>query len=420
MKLFLNLIFIFVLAFYPFIAYAVRDKLDMEPDYVLGFLCFAFLGKILVEKYLTDESIRLPHYLSIFGIFTGYTILTSIFVSDNFEEEGAVKYFYSDPYVRSFVALLVVENIQFSTEQLKKVALVLSAMLVIASGVAVAQISDPFFFLYQPVGEWTGQNTERIIEMLDENPELIDGDKDRMLAGYRMSIYSWINNLSVGMDGLAIFSILLGWDAYHKRNKIIIGLATALFAFLSSARWILLNFFVIAFQTIIRQKNWVLSLIKYSLLAVGLIFLTGYAASFAGVDIEAFIEKRLLDKGANTRLYAFEVFGKVFPDQPIFGTGAADTEEMLRLIKGKTSQIHVGWLKLFYYYGLVGGIIYLIFVAALLYHMWEKARLSKYYGSFFAILAFVVANCTLVELDLFYHGLFLAIIFSRHIDNREP
>ena len=87
---------------------------------------------------------------------------------------------------------------------------------------------------------------------------------------------------------------------------------------------------------------------------------------------------------------------------------------MERLIRGRTSQIHVGYLKLFYYYGLVGGLLYLAFLASLMNRMWKIARQSNYWGGFFAILAFVVANLTLVELDLFYHGLLLALIFSNH------
>ncbi|MEL6922655.1 MAG: hypothetical protein AAFO94_01320, partial [Bacteroidota bacterium] len=36
----------------------------------------------------------------------------------------------------------------------------------------------------------------------------------------------------------------------------------------------------------------------------------------------------------------------------------------------------------------------------------------NYWGPYFAFVAFFLANCTLVELDIFYHGLLLAILFS--------
>ena len=93
---------------------------------------------------------------------------------------------------------------------------------------------------------------------------------------------------------------------------------------------------------------------------------------------------------------------------------------MLQLIQGRTSQIHVGWLKLLYYYGIVGALIYLSFVVALLRHLFLRAKKSKYWGSFFALLAFVVANFTLVELSPLYHGLLLALIFSRYLPNLPP
>lgn len=82
------------------------------------------------------------------------------------------------------------------------------------------------------------------------------------------------------------------------------------------------------------------------------------------------------------------------------------------LLNGRSSQIHVGYLKLFYYYGLVGGILYLTFLGLLLKRMWGIGKVSSYWGGFFAFLAFAIANLTLVKFDLFHYGLLLAILFS--------
>lgn len=420
MKNLTGLAFIIFLCIFPIAGYLIRDKMNMEPDYVLGFIGFLLLGKFLFDRWRSGENIRIPHYLFLFGIFVVYTVLSAIFISGKFMENGPIKYFYSDPFIRSFAILLLVENVEFSSKALKKGIGVLSIMLLFAATVSIIQVKDPLFFLYQPVREYQGVPSERVLHHLETTIEKIDDSKVRMLAGYRLSIYSWINGLSVGIDSLAIFSILLGLNAMDRKKKGILWLASAFICFLSSSRWIILNFFVVSFQVVLKQKNILLNVAKYLFIVVGLVFLIGFSASLIGVDIHSFVQNRLMDKGANTRLYAFEVFSKVFPSNPIFGTGGADTPEMLRLIAGKTSQIHVGYLKLFYYYGLIGGFIYLLFVAAFLYDFWQRAKRSAYFGSFFAILALVVANTTLVELDPFYHGIILAIIFSRHIDNHPP
>lgn len=92
---------------------------------------------------------------------------------------------------------------------------------------------------------------------------------------------------------------------------------------------------------------------------------------------------------------------------------------MVELLAGQSSQIHVGYLKLFYYYGLVGGILYLAFLSSLLVRLWKRAKNSGYWGGFFAVLALSIANLTLFELSLFYYGLLLAIIFANHFHLQE-
>jgi len=223
------------------------------------------------------------------------------------------------------------------------------------------------------------------------------------------------------MDGMAIFSLLFGLNAISNKKR---GLALGsgvLISFLSSSRWIMLNFIIISFQRAFTGKGIILKGLKYLVLLVGLVIITGLAASLLGVDIQGFIQNRLLASSASSRLYAFEVFFRLFPDQPLWGTGGAETSEMLRLTVGRgTGTIHVGWLLLFFYFGLAGGILYLLFLWSLLSELKTRARKSAYWGSYFVLIAYLVANITVPILDLSYYGVFLAIIFSRCIDNHPP
>ncbi len=124
-----------------------------------------------------------------------------------------------------------------------------------------------------------------------------------------------------------------------------------------------------------------------------------------------------MSNSAETRILAFEVFSKVYPENPVIGTGGVNTTKMIQIIGGRSSQIHVGYLSLFYYFGLIGGLLYLAFMGSLLMRLWKRAKKSRYWGGFFALLAFAIANLTLVKLDLFFHGLLLALIFSNHFYN---
>lgn len=124
-----------------------------------------------------------------------------------------------------------------------------------------------------------------------------------------------------------------------------------------------------------------------------------------------------MEGSAGTRILAFKLFFEFYPEKPIFGTGGIQTEELIKARAGRTSQIHVGFLSLFYYYGAVGGIFYILF----LYHLFKRlhyvARNTRFWGSFFAMMAFVAANMTLVSLDVFKMGVILALVFHKYYES---
>lgn len=411
-----KLLFLFILSAYPLLAYVVSAPDQTTAPKILGLICLSFLFYRIFEIYKTNSNLEIPFYVVLFGLFMGYTLLCNMFISGYFEERG-IKYFYSDPIWLSFIALLVVENTNFSYNSLGLVKKVLIITLILASIVSIIQISKPLFFVNNEafVKELS---YDRMAEYYDNNA-LNTSAKDRgkvfrLLSGYRLSIFSWINQLSVGIDTIAIFSILIAWRPINRINRGVVTVFAAIVSFLSSSRWIMLGFLVVASQIFWTSKNKLTSLIYFIFSSVALLISLALIASLLGFDVEQYISERLMDDSASTRLLAFEVFFKVFPDNPIFGTGGVDTEEMVRLLGGQSSQIHVGFLKLFYYYGLIGGLLYLSFMTAFLIRLRKMAKHSGYWGGFFAILAFFIANLTLFELSLFYFGPLLAIIFANY------
>jgi hypothetical protein len=290
---------------------------------------------------------------------------------------------------------------------------ILGVVLIISAIVSVIQIFKPLFFVKDP-SIIEGLSYDRIAEYYNNNPKEESSSMSRLQDGYRSSIYSHIGGLSVGMDAMAIFSLLIALKSKNWIKTAAWVVAAALVSFLSSSRWIMLNFFIIASQNIWTTNNKILNAFKYLVYGLTLFIILVSLLEFSGFDIQRFTEERLGSNSAYTRILAIEVFSNVFYDNPIVGTGGVDTEKMRQLLAGRSSQIHVGYLKLFYFYGLIGGLLYLAFLFALLKRIWHMARVSNYWGGFFAILAFAIANLTLVELSLFYHGLLLALIFSKH------
>ncbi|MFC2149025.1 O-antigen ligase family protein, partial [Bacteroidota bacterium] len=397
----------------PLFSFLIYEGTGVNPSYLFGFICLCLLIIRLFSIYSSAKNLLIPNYVILFGVFTFYTILSSIFVSNELIEEGAFKYLYSNSFLLTFFAFVVIENTSFPPSWMKIAIKVLGFTLIIAAIVSVVQIFEPLF-LVKGKSLIKGLSFERIEEYYRNNPEEETGSISRFLSGYRLSIYSYINGISVGIDTICILSLLIALKSQNWVKTGVWVVAAALVSFLSSARWIMLNFLVVASQIIWISKNKLLNTFKYVLFGVMIIIFLVPIIEYSGMDIQKFIEERLLSKSAYTRILAFEIFSKVYLDNPIFGTGGVNTPKMERLISGRTSQIHVGYLKLFYYYGLVGGVIYLTFLASLLNRLWKMAQRSNYWGGFFAFLAFAIANLTLVELDLFYFGLLLALIFSNH------
>lgn len=408
-----------LLCIYPLFAYIGIQYLNTDPNYLAGIIVYALLAELLISKFRSNENLRIPNYLILLGAFTIYLLGVKIFVSDIVANAGLLKYLYRDHFLRATAALLIIENTKFERASINLSLKFIFWTLIIAAGVSIIQIDNPLFFRN---GGWlTGgfSTFEAYEKYLSTLGPYYKDDIAPILEGYRYSIYSWISGVSVGMDALALFSILLALQSMSRIKRYVLILASGLISILSSSRWIMLNFVAVFSQRVIGRKQPFLYTFKIMLALAGFAVILVASASFLGIDFNKFMEDRLLSDSANTRFYAFEVFAKVFPHNPIFGTGGADTEEMLALIRGKTSQIHVGWLKLFYYYGLVGGILYIIFLVTLLKHLYLRAKISNYWGSFFALLAFVIANFTLVELNIFYHGILLAILYSRYLSNQE-
>jgi hypothetical protein len=390
--------------------------------FVFSFICIVLCIEMTLTKTAIGVPIRVPPYLQFLGLLVLYQMVTAIFISVEFMRIGAVKYVYSNSYVRAFLAFLILENTSFSIRSLNIVKRLILPILVLGAVVAIIQISDPFYFTdpYMFLSE-EATSIEKVQRLLREGTvtslsKLSNAGTRFLVEGYRNSIFSWVNTTSVGLDSLSLFSIVIGLKSYSKIQKIIVWVASALISFLCSYRWVMLNFIVLSSQLILTKKSLILNSVKFIILLTVILIGFYYTAPLLGIDIQKFVEERLLSESAGTRLYAFEVFGNVFPENGIWGTGAKDTDAMNRLIRGKTGQIHVGYLKFLYYYGIAGFLIYLVFLFFLFRYLFALAKRTKYWGSFFAFLAVLIANLTLVDMSFDHYGLYLAMIFAKYVN----
>jgi hypothetical protein len=202
------------------------------------------------------------------------------------------------------------------------------------------------------------------------------------------------------------------------------------YSFLTKARWIMLGMIVVSLMIPIYKKVNIAHFIKYVAIVITSLIITIQGLKFIGIDVTDIIYYRILEadksslekKSAGTRIFAFKVFSDLYPQNPVFGKGmmhsfegkSQDTKLVMET-KGRTSQIHVGYLSLFYYYGAIGGLLYLLFLWHLMKSLYIDAKNHGFWGGFFGMMLLVTSNLTLVSLPFFYSGYVIALVFNRYM-----
>jgi len=141
-----------------------------------------------------------------------------------------------------------------------------------------------------------------------------------------------------------------------------------------------------------------------------------------GIDVNNLLAQRILEtnKGgfiggsASTRILAFEVFFKLFPNDPIFGVGSQITSDLLKELAGRSSQLHVGYLSLLYYFGIIGGVLYLGFIYYFTKSLYRNAKIHGYYSPFYSWIGFLLANLTLNYIIPFECGILIVLLLDKY------
>ena len=183
-----------------------------------------------------------------------------------------------------------------------------------------------------------------------------------------------------------------------------------------------MSYIILSFQYFAVQKTRIISSIRYFFfIAVMGIFIFLFIGQM-GYNLQTFYRERLFSEGSineNTRYKAIFNFAHFFPQKPIFGTGVHLTEEIKEASESiGSSQIHVGYLSHLVSYGIFGSILLFTFWFLLARRLYRNAKLTNYWGAFFAFLIYFWAQTTLVNYSIFFTGLIFAFVFDKYyLDN---
>jgi hypothetical protein len=387
--------FLYILLFSPVLAFFVANAGISEYRY---FLRPVFWGVCFFWFVAHKNRIRIPSYLF---YLMGYILFKGSWDLYNYyTNQKEFAELFRKPHIEILLILLMIENSFFDDKFIRSSLRILKITLWIALGFSFIQLFvDPMFFYHTDFED--AQSTLYQIR--------------------RQSVFSYIDENSLGFDFLPLFAVLLGMALHNKENFGFIVLSATIISFSSNTRYIMVGYLVVLFQILVYSKFRLSQLIKYSLMFILAGTVLFYFLQFAGYNLEEYISERIFpekDITKSTRFFAFEIFQQFFHKNMWIGTGQHLTNEIEAALEGYSSQIHVGYLSHLVSYGIVGSFFLFMFWFKLLSALFKDAKLSGYYGSVFAFLVFLWSNMTLVYYSIFTYGLIMSFVYSKYMRDK--
>jgi|WetSurSiteA1Bulk_404760.scaffolds.fasta_scaffold01196_6 O-antigen ligase len=396
--------FLFILVLYPFLSFFFLRFFGLGLNNTFAFL---LLIGFLLHLFLPNRNYQLiivPKYLWFLLLFSLYLFFSDLFILRNLI---SFKYLITNRFIPILFFFLIIENSPKIHKSDYRIIISLLLLVIIASVMVIlVQSIDPVFFINPDYLSWY---------------EETKGDNTLLRLP---SIYSWNGSVAAGFSSISIAAILLSEYFKSKRNIfiILVLLLTAIVVILVKSRWVMVNYLALLIMFLIYKKVRIINFLRISVVVIIVSLLTFFVLKRFNINVDRIVNERILEKQSggitkgtgSTRILAFKLFFKLFPEKPLFGAGQQITKELDILLASRSSQIHVGYLSLFFYFGIVGGTIYLMFLYFLTKRLYRHALFHQYWGPFFGWLGFLLANLTLVYLYPWDAGLMLCFIFDRH------
>lgn len=379
--------------FYPLWAWISLSFLHFPPDKILIILLLPILIHIIWKIKM-----MVPAYLVFFILFTLFH-LVSVFYN-NLVPSNTTWYLFifSDTNVLACLLFLVIENTNFDegfiTKMNRNILLIIALSLV----VSIIQVKNQLFFF---------------------NTGLEDEDLAYSGDNRNASIYSWLGSNSVAVTFPILLSILLSVYDFKSKPFPLISISGIIVSFLTRARVVMISS-IMAFLQLLLVKTIPLKKKIYviAFFVAGILLLIGIS-QMAGFDINKIINERILEKdnemgSAKARILSYDVFMMKFPENPYFGVGPKTRNDVIDLLGGDAPIIHVGYLSYLYYYGFFGAVLLFLALLFLMKDAWIIGKEHGFWGAFYGLLGFAIANITFVYFNFSEMGIILAVIYMRY------
>ena len=392
---------------YLIIYYTIIPIISVITDKFFNFGAAHLAGALSLVLFLllllSNKNIKIEKYYIFYFLFFIYQTMVDYLKVPEYSFN--INQFYFNSYLIPIFVFLIIENTYINEDIYNKIIKYSKLILIIAVFVIAYQVMIDSHFLV-----------------------FINYIKDvyNQSNSYHVypSIYSRLSYLGTGLIFLPILALIIGDKLYkNEKNVLIWYILGTIFAFLTLDRWVMLNMLTLFLMYIVTKKINPLSLFKLSVYTLLILIAAYFIMDKLGVNINEIINHRVLQGGfqnnsAYSRILAFQFFGAFFPKNPVFGHGFYLGNNLINMIAGRSSQIHVGYLSLLYYWGITGGMLYFLFLYFLFKKLYRISRVTNNWGPFFGWLCFLLANLTLVSLGPDEVGLYLSLVVTKFLQDR--
>lgn len=406
-----NRFLITVFTFAPFAAYFTLTFLDMDFLRIMQLLTYIGVVLLIIFKK-KGRVLKIPGYLIFYLLFIFYDFFSTFYLLNR---EFKLMYLFSNYLIGGLNLMFIIENIAINKRHFRFVINYSKLILIVAIIlILLQQAIDKSIFV------------KKSDTALYSTIKGVSDNEDRL-----HSIYSWISMFSNGFGFVPIYLIIIEFIYRKKKKIVLLTLMGIIYAILTKERWVMLNALLVFPIFFLYNKNKLGKLIKL-LLIIPLITISIFVLSESiGANMKGIFEDRILEsnkksfnqKAASSRILAFVAFNKFYWDNPIFGKGNIkygmggtnkQDYKLRSFLRGRSSQIHVGYLSVFYMYGLIGGFLFLSFLYLLMKKLFNNARKTKMWGPFLGMMGLVLANLTLVTFLVFEMGLIISLYVDKY------
>ncbi len=393
-------IFSVLYPFFPLLAFALHYVTDKP----LGFIVNVLLLPIAAGA-LGRAKKNFPPYLILLILFTIFHLF-SAFLNDTIPSDTNKVYFvFSDPNFFACTLFIIIENTVFDEPFMERLTRNIFIIVVLTLVVSLIQLKYPTFMF---------------------NAKLLEGDLLEFWGEdvRNTAFYSYIGTNSMGVTFPFLIAILLNFYKSRQFQFPIIIVAGIVSSFLTKARYVMISTIIAISQIFFSSGRSIGSKLALVLTIVFTGYLATLVAKESGFDITHIIEERILEKGsdmasAKARILSYDVFLLKYPENPWFGVGPKTRPDVVALLQGDAPLIHVGYLCYLYYYGIAGSILLFGVLYFLLSSAWKVGRKYSFWGSFYGLLGFGLANATFVYFDLSEMGIVLAVLYLRYYNIKK-